>query len=188
MVKKNQKSPKHGLLVAGGKDFLRASAAIAKFGNVIVETTDTVLKSRAPRVKEATGLILNTNKITTTPKWGYVYDEQDGTNAEIGSWAPLGSGHNFSLYVWWRIDDQQQEARSVIVQLECNNRESADDLDVALQGYIKSTITREGNVFWIQKLIEPREFINLKRHFEAVFDEWITCAKAIGGLKKYLKS
>jgi hypothetical protein len=188
MVKKNQKNQKHDLLVAGGEDFLKASAAIATFGNAIFGAAKPVLEAKAPTLKGAAGLILKTNKITRMPEEGYIPYDVDGTHTKIGLWAPLGFGNYFYLYVRWRINDEQQEERSVVARLECKNRASADALDRALQSaHGGSTLTREGRFFWCERLIEPPEFVNLKRHFDAVVDDWIKCAKAIGGLKTHLK-
>jgi len=118
---KNQKNPNHDLLVAGGRDFLKASASVAKFGDEIFEAAQRVLKRRANELKEAAGLLLNTNKITMSPKEGFISSGMDGTYASIGLYAPLGK-HFFYLYVQWQISEEHlgQEACSARASVGCN--------------------------------------------------------------------
>jgi hypothetical protein len=189
-VKKNEKNPNHDLLVAGGRDFLKASASIAKFGDEIVGAAQRVLKRRANELSQAAGLPLNTNKITTSPKEGYISSGMDGTGATIGLYAPLGKQF-FNLYVWWGISEEhrEQELCGAYASVGCSTVAGADALFKAVRNRSKGAFTSsEGYYVQNQKSLRPEDFVNLESHFEALMMQWIACCKAIGGLKKHLKS
>ena len=63
-----KKNSDHELLVTGARDFLQASAAIARFGDEVYATAFRVLKKRGDELKAAAGIEVNANKVKVHPK------------------------------------------------------------------------------------------------------------------------
>ena len=186
-----KKNTNNDLLVAGARDFLKASAAIAKFGDEVYDIGVRVLKKRATDLKDAVGISLNTNKIKSFPKEGYIVSGHDGTDATIGPNLPLPNWNYLYLYVWWRTSDEHQgrELCSAVASVGCNTVSAAEALYQALRNRSKGAVKKDVNQYevYIEKLLQPEEFINLESQFEALVKQWVAYGKAIGGLKKYLK-
>jgi hypothetical protein len=186
-----KKNPNHDLLVAGARDFLKASAAIAKFGDDVYDTGVRVLKNRAAELKKATGIPVNADKIREAPKEGYIVSGHDGTEATIGPTVPLPNWNYLYLYVWWRTSDEHpgQELCSAVASVGCNTVGTAEALYQALRDRSKGAVKRDVSRYevYTEKFLKPEEFVSLEFHFEALIEQWILYGKSLGGLKQYLK-
>jgi hypothetical protein len=185
-----RKNSNHDLLVAGAKDFLKASASVAKFGDEVYDAGLGVLKRREADLKGA-GIPVLAKKIKEYPKAGYIGSGDDGTEAFIGPEAPLGNGTFFYLYVWWRADDQHpgRELCSAVASVSCATQAAADALCQALRKRSKGAFnTTESNYeVYTESPLTPEDFVSLEARFDGLVKRWITHGKGIGGLKKYLK-
>lgn len=184
-----KKNPNQELLVAGARDFLKASAAISKFGDEIYDTGLRVLRRRAGELKDAVGTPLDPNKIKDCPKDGYIGSGEDGTAASIIVTLPLPNGNFFKLYVWWRTSDEHAsgELCSAVASVECRAVRTAEALFQALRNRSKGAVKRDANEVYIEKCLKPEDVVDLEPHFEALVRQWIVYGKGLGGLKKYLK-
>ncbi|MGA3024808.1 MAG: hypothetical protein ABSF98_08580 [Bryobacteraceae bacterium] len=182
-----KKNPNNDLLVAGARDFLKASAAIARFGDEVYDAGFKVLTRRAGALADALRIAVDPDKIDDSPKYGYVGSRFDGTTTLIGPYVPLTDYHFFNLYVWWRADDEHggKEICSAVASVECRAIRVADSLHEALRNRFRA-IKRDGSEVYVEKLLQPEDFVRLDSHFEALVTQWITHSKSIGGLKKYL--
>ncbi len=184
-------NPNQDLLVVGARDFLKASASIAKFGDEIYDTGVRVLKRRAAELKDVLGIPFSANKIREAPKEGYIVSGHDGTDATIGPCVPLPNWNYFYLYVWWRTSDEHRgkELCSAVASIGCNTVGAAESLYQAVQNRSNGAFKRDVNRYevYIERLLKPEEFINLESHFEALIKHWLVRGKALGGLKKFVK-
>jgi hypothetical protein len=184
-------NPNQELLVAGARDFLKASAAISKFGDEVYETGFRVLKRRAGELKDAVGIPLNSNKIRKSPKEGYIGSGDDGTTAVITVTLPLPNWNYFYVYVWWRTSDEHAggDLCSAVASVGCSTLGTGEALLQALRKRAKGAIKwdEDSREVYIEKRLKPEDFVDLESHFEALVKQWIVHGKSIGGLKKYLK-
>jgi hypothetical protein len=186
-----KKNPNQELLVAGARDFLKASAAISKFGDEIYDTGLRVLKRRAGDLKDAVGIPLDPSKIKDYPKEGYIGSGYDGTAVSINVVLPLPNWNSFNLYVWWRTSDEQagRELCSAVASVWCTKVSSAEALFEALRNRAKGAVNRDEDPHevYIEKRLKPEDVVDLESHFEALVRQWVVYGKGIGGLKKHLK-
>jgi hypothetical protein len=186
-----KKNPNQELLIAGARDYLKASAAISKFGDEVYDTGLRVLKRRMDELKDVVGVPLNSNKIKESPKEGYIGSGNDGTAATITVTLPLPNWNYFYLYVWWRTSDERGgvELCSAVASVGCGTVGAAEALFQALNNRAKGAFKKDVNPYevYIEKRLKPDDVVDLESHFEALLKQWIVYGKSIGGLKKYLK-
>lgn len=183
-----KKNPNADLLIAGGRDFLKASAAIARFGGSVYDCGVKVLRRRANDLKQSTGLKPDTDKILAFPKEGFVNSDHDGTYAVIGPYMLLAKSY-FNLYVWWRTGDDAAEECSAVASVGCTHTEAGVLLE-ALRSIDRGRLQRDPNYrgeIYLEKPLKPEELPDLDKHFDTLVAEWIRLAKGIGGFRKLLK-
>lgn len=182
------KNSEHDFLVAGAKDFLKASAAIAKFGGEIYNAGVRVLKRQAAKPKSTINIPLAIDRIKPLPRGGYVKHDADGTHAAIGCSAPVGNS-NYSLYIWWRTaDDHNSELCSAVLSIERTSVVARERLYAALRDPSNGNVKRDEYEIYTEKPLTPEDFGSLEQHFQDLADQWAAYAARVGGLTKYLKA
>lgn len=184
------KTSEHDFLVAGARDFLKASAAIAKFGGEIYSAGVRVLKRQATKPTSTMDIPLAIDRVKAYPKEGYVRHDADGTGASIGCFVPVGNS-SYSLYIWWRTSDDDQrghELCSAVLSIECNSAAGAERLYAALRDPSNGNVKRDGYEIYTEKPLTPEDFGSLEQHFQELAEQWAAYAARVGGLTKFLKA
>jgi hypothetical protein len=160
-----KKDPNHDLLVTGARDFLKACAAISKFGDEIYDAGVRVLKRRAAEMTAALRIPVNAAKVQVSQAGGYIANGEDGTETAIGPYVTLPNSTYFKLHVWWRTAESAKgrELCSAVASFECNTIPAAEALYQALRQRSKGALkTHEqyealrGPFFWASSLSRLR--------------------------------
>jgi hypothetical protein len=72
-------------LIVGAREFLRASAAIASFGDYVFEAATAAIKKRTGDLTDACGFDFKSAKLKQHQPDGYVARGDDGIRASIGA-------------------------------------------------------------------------------------------------------
>lgn len=170
-----------------GVDFLKADAAIAKFCDTIYADAKEVLSNRESELNSV-GISMLRRKLSSHPKDGYVRSGDDGQSAEIGARVPISAGGEFYLYVWWRVEHKKgnPERCTAVAWMSCATVKRATTVSESLRT-TRGGFLSDGAAVYCEIDLRPEDFTDLRTHFNALVELWVTRARATGGLKKQLR-
>jgi len=175
------------LLIVGAREFLKASAAIASFGDAVFDAGLNVLNRRLSDLGKALRIPLDGKKIKEYPEHGYIGSGDDGTHTSVGPYISLPDWNYFHLYVWWRTGQDHRELCSAVASLGCKNRSLAEAVYRAVHKCSRGTAKKDDYEIYLEKPLKPEDFERLESHFELLIQQWTKYGETIGGLRKYLK-
>lgn len=180
---------KHDLLIAGARDFLKASIAIREFGQQVFGIASRALGQRENELQQALGFPITRNQAQIHPSKGYIPISFDGTLAVLGLSVQFTKDRWFCLYVLWRMSEGYlvEEKRSAVALFELYTVRAAERLAAAVRGPSAAAVQQEQYEVWVEKFLPPDEFVNLESHFLNLIDQWLSYGEAVGGLEKYMK-